>query len=168
MGEAMTTYETALQAIQDAPMSLAISASPWLFPTLETLHVIALALVVGAIANLDLRLLGLAWRRTPVDRLARGLLPLTWGAFGAAVGTGGLMFVSNAATYGVNRAFQIKLALIALAGVNMILFHLTSYRTVGSWGAGGSPPDLARLAGAVSLSLWVAIVALGRWIGFTL
>ncbi|WP_309089518.1 DUF6644 family protein [Phenylobacterium sp.] len=139
-----------------------------MFPTLETAHVVALSLVVGSIAMLDLRLLGLGWRTHPVDRLARQILPWTWWAFSAAIVTGALMFVSNATLYGVNLAFQLKFALIALAGFNMIYFHKTAFARVAEWGGALPTPPAARIAGAASLVFWASVVAAGRWIGFTL
>ena len=152
--------------LQGLSLSTAIAESTWLFPTLETLHVVAIGLVVGTILFVDLRLLGLAWRRDDVRELAGSLLPLTWTAFGLAVGTGGLMFLSNAVRYSGNPAFLVKLALLALAGVNMALFHAGAFRTVERWRTTLPTPVQARAAASLSLVLWVAIVGFGRWIGF--
>ncbi len=145
-----------------------VAVSIWAFPTIETLHVIAVALVVGSIAIVDLRLLGLASRDTAVTRLSREMLRLTWGAFALAVVTGLLMFVSKASSYAVNPYFLSKMGLIAAAGLNMLYFHFVTWKDVDQWDAAETIPVQAKLAGALSLLFWVVVVFLGRVIGFTL
>ncbi|MBL8642311.1 MAG: hypothetical protein JNK21_00145 [Rhodospirillaceae bacterium] len=148
------------------PFAVEIAESAWLFPIIESIHVLALALVVGSIAMVDLRLLGVVAVRTRVTERINHLLPYTWAAFTAAVVSGGLLFSSQAATYCANIHFQLKLGFLALAGINMAVFHLAGYRDVAKWDSDIKPPGSARIAGGVSLSLWVAIVCFGRWIGF--
>ena len=139
-----------------------------LFPTIESVHVLSICLVVGTILAVDLRLLGLAWVRRPAGSVLGSLLPLTWSAFAVAVTSGSLMFISNAAKYLNNDLFVCKMMLIGLAGLNMIAFHLVSVRDLPSWEHSLHPPLKARLAGAISLLLWISVVACGRWIGFTM
>jgi hypothetical protein len=79
-----------------------------------------------------------------------------------------LLFISNAPKYAHNTQFQLKMVLILAAAVNMAIFHLTIYRRVGEWDERASPPAGARIAGASSLGLWLTVVFLGRWVGFTL
>jgi len=143
-----------------------IAQSDWLFPALETVHVLAIALVVGSIAMLDLRLLGLCRKRSGVIELAAETLPWTWVAFAVALLTGSLMFASAATRYLAALPFQMKLALLLAAGINMGVFHLGAYRDVGRWNNQLPTPRPAKIAGALSLSFWVAIVFCGRWIGF--
>jgi hypothetical protein len=140
----------------------------WAFPNLEAVHVIALALVVGTIAVVDLRLLGLASLGSSVSRLCLDVLPWTWGAFILAVTTGSLMFVSHASDYFDNTAFRIKLLLLVAAGLNMLVFQLLTRPGIARWDRDASPPLPARLAGAISLTCWIAVVFFGRWIGFTM
>ena len=161
----MLWIKTLAKQIETTPLGAAISQSAWMFPTIETVHVIAIALVVGSIAILDLRLLGLSWTRRPVSEIADEILPWTWTAFTVAVLTGSLMFVSAASKYAVNPPFLIKMALMALAGLNMAVFHRVSFPRAALWDA--RPPAAARLAGALSLLFWIGIVACGRLIGFT-
>jgi len=78
------------------------------------------------------------------------------------------MFASNANDYFVNTAFRIKLLLLAAAGVNMLVFQLVTYRGVAAWDRDAALPLPARLASAISLTCWVAVVFFGRWIGFTM
>ena len=139
-----------------------------LFPFIESVHVLAVCLVVGSIAVVDLRLLGFASVDRPVGRLMRSILPITVGAFGLAVAAGSLLFISHASKYLENRFFIAKITLIALAGVNMAVLHLIGARNLDQWENDALPPLFARVAGGLSLFLWVSIVACGRWIGFTM
>jgi hypothetical protein len=139
-----------------------------LFPFIESVHVLAFCLVVGSIAVVDLRLLGFASVDRPVGRLMRSILPITVGAFGLAVAAGSLLFISHASKYLENRFFITKITLIALAGVNLAVFHLIGARNLDQWENNALPPPFARVAGGLSLFLWVSVVACGRWIGFTM
>lgn len=152
--------------LENTAMGLALTESEWLFPTIETIHVLALALVFGSIAMLDLRLLGVANRDRGVIQLSGDTLPWTWGAFVVAAITGGLMFVAAATSYYDNVPFRIKLVLLVLAGVNMAVFHLTAYRAVHDWNLSLPTPQAARIAASLSLLFWVSVVVAGRWIGF--
>ncbi len=153
--------------IEESALGIAIAESDWLFPTLETMHVLALTLVVGSIAMLDLRLLGVSSKKLGVMQLTEETLPWTWGAFLVAVVTGALLFTSAATRYYDNVPFRVKMVLLVLAGLNMAIFHLTTYRRVHHWNDSLPPPNLARLAGALSLVFWIGVVVFGRWIGFT-
>jgi hypothetical protein len=139
-----------------------------LFPLIESIHVLAISLVVGSILAVDLRLLGLAWTTRPVSRVTRGILPLTWCAFVIAVMSGGLLLISNATKYLANDYFVAKMILIAIAGVNMLAFHFIGARNQPHWDNEVRPPLAARFAGWLSILLWIAVVTCGRWIGFTM
>jgi hypothetical protein len=154
--------------LQDTTIATAIRENDVLFPWIETVHVIAVVLVVGSISIVDFRLLGLASRDRPVGRLMREILPLTWGAFAVAAIAGSLLFSSKAVDYAHNFFFQGKMILLALAGVNMAVFHAFTGRDTTRRNDAASPPLSARIAGSTSLILWVTVVAFGRWIGFTL
>jgi hypothetical protein len=154
--------------LEDNSLADAIRENDLLFPLIESVHVLAICLVVGSIMAVDLRLLGLAWIKRPVSAVTRGILPLTWGAFAVAVASGFLMFISNATKYLGNGFFVAKLCLIAAAGVNMLVFHFVSAKDQPRWDNQARPPLTARLAGGISVLLWIAVVACGRWIGFTM
>jgi len=151
--------------LQDTPLADAIAVSDLLFPSIETVHVLALSLVVGSIARVDLRLLGFGVGHGPIKRVARQILPLTWISFAIALASGLLLFASNAVKYFDNTAFRLKFALMILAGLNMVVLHLFAWRSIGE--ADARVPLAARVAGALSLLVWVGIVAAGRWVGFT-
>jgi uncharacterized membrane protein YidH (DUF202 family) len=160
--------EAFCQWLYDTPLAEAVRANELLFPWFESVHVLAITLVLGSIAIVDLRLLGIASRGRPVSRLIREVLPVTWCAFAVAVLTGGTLFTSNAVAYSKNFPFQMKMALMLLAGLNMIVFHVVTYRSVGEWDEAPRTPFAARFAGAFSITIWLGIVAFGRWIGFTI
>jgi hypothetical protein len=157
-----------LQSLQDTSIATAIREGETLFPWVECVHVLALTLVIGSIAIVDLRLVGLTSRDRSVVQTTASVLPVTWTAFIFAATTGGLLFASNATTYAHNFYFQVKVALIAVAGVNMAAYHLLLNRGADSWQTAAVTPMRARLVGGVSLCLWIAIAAFGRWIGFTI
>ena len=156
------------ESIEYSPLGITIAESTWMFPTIETIHVIALVTVIGTIALVDLRLVGVKGHALRVSQLAKDTLPWTWGAFVLAAITGGLLFVSKASSYMINPYFLWKMVLLALAGLNMLYFHLTTWRTVDHWELDPSFPGMAKLAGWLSLIFWLGVVFCGRMIGFTL
>jgi hypothetical protein len=156
-----------LEAIRSSGLASAIRDSVVLFPAIESIHVIALTLVFGTIMIVDLRLLGFAWRQRSFQRLSSELLRWTWIAFAVALVTGTLMFISEAEVYFQNLAFRVKMLLLLLAGVNMAAFHLLVQRTAHEWDTAPSTPKAAKVAGALSLALWIGVIVAGRIIGFT-
>lgn len=160
--------EQVLRSIEDMPIATAVREGESWFPWIECAHVLALTVVIGSIALVDLRLIGLASRDRGLVQTTATVLPVTWLAFTCAVLTGGLLFASNATTYAHNFYFQVKMALIALAGVNMAAYHLFLNRGSEAWHTAAQTPVRARIVGALSLCLWIAIAAFGRWIGFTI
>jgi len=159
-----------LSAIEDWPISAVMRGetpgTEWVFPIVETLHVMAFTIVVGSIAMVDLRLLGVASRNSAVSRLTKEVLPWTWAAWIVAAACGTLLFLAKAGTYAGNLQFRLKFVCMGLAALNMLVFHLGAYRQVAHWDL-GRPPASAKVAGALSMSLWIAVVFFGRWIGFT-
>lgn len=160
------TFAGIFQWIQNLPYAVAIRESGWLFPTVETVHVIALSLVVGSIGMMDLRLLGVSSRDRAVSEVSAQVLPWTWGAFGTAAITGFLLFSSAAVRYAGLNVFRAKMLLLLMAGINMGIFHLVTYGSVSHWDNEVRTPRAARIAGALSLVFWIGVVACGRWMGF--
>ena len=161
--------ENALAWLQSTWIATAVAENDILFPWIESVHVLAIVLVVGTISIVDLRLLGVASLDISARRLMRDVIPYTWGAFAIAAITGSLMFSSDATHYAHNRLFQIKLVMLALAGINMAVFHLVGERDIERWEAPGkTTPVAAKAAAAISLAVWIAVVSLGRGTGFTM
>ena len=161
--------DRALQWLQTTRIASLIAENDILFPWIESVHVLAVVLVVGTISIVDLRLLGLASLEIGVRRVVRDVIPYTWGAFAVAAITGSMMFSSDATHYGHNRLFQAKLAMLALAGLNMAAFHWIGARDIERWDAPGkSTPIVAKAAATISLLVWITVVSLGRGTGFTM
>jgi uncharacterized membrane protein len=157
-----------LETLQAWSWAVFIHKTAWAFTTVEVVHVFAVSLVLGTIAIVDLRLLGFASTKRPVAELSRQVLPFTWAAFVLAVIAGSLLFTSRATEYFVNPVFWIKMALIAVAGINMMIFEFITVRDVQKWNLDPTPPPRARLAGGISIASWVLVIVFGRLIGFTL
>jgi hypothetical protein len=159
-------FDHFLHWLEATSPAIAISESSWLFPGIETVHVLALAMVVGSITMVDLRLLDFNLRDRPAGELIAEVLPWTWISFVVAVCSGAVLFSSNASHYWGTVPFRAKMLVIALAGLNMLVFHATIYRSVDVWGREPRTPRAAKVSGAISLALWIGVVTLGRWIGF--
>lgn len=136
-------------------------------PIVEAIHVLAAAMVFGTILIVDLRLLGYPDSRKSFRQIEHELLRWTWLAFVLAVITGAMLFAANANTYFHNTAFRLKMVALLLAGVNMAVFQLVTFRGVANWDKDVRTPGPARLAGAASIVIWVAVIFVARWIGFT-
>jgi hypothetical protein len=152
--------------LHDTPFATTIRENSFLFPWIESVHVLALTLVVGSISIVDLRLLGIASVNRSIASLTGEVLPFTWTAFLIALLTGSALFSSHAVGYAQNLQFRMKMLLLALAGINMLVFHLVLMRGTERWSESGATPGRGKVAGLISLLLWIGIVAFGRWIGF--
>ena len=161
--------DAVLRWLEATSMATAIREGASYFPWIEALHVLAIVVVVGSIAILDLRLLGLASKDRSVERLMADTLPCSQAAFAVAATTGALLFCSRAIDYAHNPYLQLKLVFLVLAGINVALFHLLGSKGLQIW---GTPPNRtplrAKIAGGASLLLWIGVIVCGRWIGFTL
>jgi uncharacterized protein DUF6644 len=166
-GNAVVDIHALLASLEGSGLATRIRDSLFIFPLLESIHVIGLTLVFGTILILDLRLLGLASTGRSVQRIASEILTWTWAAFALTAVTGALMFITNAAVYYDNVFFRAKAALLVLAGINMVVFEVTDRRKIHDWDRAPSAPPAGRLVAVLSLLIWVAIIVAGRMIGFT-
>ena len=156
------------RALEQTSFATAIREGSLLFPWIESIHVLAIVTVVGSISIIDMRLLGVPAHKLGVRRLVREILPITWVAFAIAVTTGFLLFSSAALKYSAIWTFQAKILIIALAGLNMLFFHLVTFRSIHLWDELMDTPLAAKIAGGSSLLLWMSVIVLGRWTGFLL
>ena len=155
-----------VEAAQNSALSEWMRTSLKAVAIINALHVMSIVTVFGTIFIVDLRLIGYPNVRRSFMQMHHELLRWTWGAFGVAFVTGVLMFMVNAVTYHRNTAFWLKMGTMVLAGINMLVFELVTARSAATWDKGVVPPTAARLAGALSIVLWVAVIVFGRWIGF--
>jgi hypothetical protein len=157
---------TPMGAIEMSALGVAMRQSLWLYPIVEIVHLTGIALLFGSIAVLDLRLLGLS-RAVPVTRLARHVLPWTAGAFLLIVPSGLMMFVAHAGDFVQSEVFVLKMSLILAAGANAAVFHAGVFRGAAEWDVQRMPPPAARVAAALSLLLWIAVISCGRLLAYT-
>ncbi|MGQ0676440.1 MAG: DUF6644 family protein [Rhodospirillales bacterium] len=151
-------------ALQESAVGEAMRQWLLLYPLVEIVHLVGIALLVGSIVCLDLRLMGLR-RKLPASFTAQHLLPVTVAGLCLVVASGSLLFTTEAASLFHNPAFRVKLILIALGGVNAALFHLGPWRRVAAW-EHARPPLSARLGGAASMGLWIGVLTCGRLIAY--
>ena len=156
-----------LKWLEASGLATKIRESLFLFPLIESTHVFGLAMVFGTIAIIDLRLLGVASAQRPFGRMASDILKWTWTAFALTVLTGALMFITNAPVYYHNAFFRTKMLLLALTGINMLVFELTAGRTIQGWDKAPSAPRAGKAVAVLSLAMWIAIIFMGRLVGFT-
>lgn len=154
------------QWLENTTLSSAIRESVWVFPIIETTHVLMLALSVGIIATIDLRLAGIVMRGESATELSGQLLPWALGGFLTMFVTGVFLFISMPMKCYNSIFFTIKMALLVLSGLNALIFHLTIYRSMAEWDKAIVPPLRARLAGLLSLVLWMGVIAAGRTMAY--
>ena len=156
-----------LRSLESSGLAAWLRGSLYAFPLIESLHVIGLTMVFGTVVIIDLRLLGLASAVRPFGTLASETIKWTWAAFALTATTGALMFSTNALSYYQNLQFRFKMSLLVLAGLNMLVFTRTAGRTVDRWNTDRAAPLSGKLAAIFSLLIWIGVIFLGRWVGFT-
>lgn len=154
------------QWVYHTHLSVYIRESIWFYPILNVLHCAGILSVAGTILVVDLRLLGLGMRRSTVSNVIGQVLPWTLGGFCFMALTGSLLAWSEPVRLYRSLFFPWKLAFLAAAGLNALVFHLGIYRGVGAWDSDTLTPARARVAGAVSILCWICVIAAGRAVGY--
>ena len=152
--------------LADSSWSTGLHESRYAYDLIESVHVWTLCLFFGLAVMFDLRLLGWTMRKVPVSEMSRRLLPLTVVGFAIMVISGTLLFIAIPLRTYQNIFFRVKMVMLMLAGLNVWIFHSGVYRRVATWDVASAPPRAARVAGALSLVLWVCIVLSGRMIAY--
>ncbi|WP_434674352.1 DUF6644 family protein [Pseudomonas sp. R1-15] len=155
-----------MDRLADSSLALAMRDELWLYPLVEVLHIIGFSVLVGAVVMFDLRVLGLS-KAIAVTALARHLLTWAVGALLLIVPAGLMMFSAHPQDFAGNNVFILKLSLIAAAGINALLFHVGTHRSVEQWNTGQKAPGLARVQALVSIALWIAVILCGRLLAYT-
>lgn len=157
----MTQLErSVVQWFADAWLGPAIMRIPWLFPTLETLHFIAVCVLFGSLLLVDLRLLGYLRGFRPGATFP--YLGLTIGAFLVLLMTGLGFFFTNPFNYWSNPVFQFKVVLIILGGINAVVFTLVEHRKLVVAGPNYETDPFTRVAAILSLGMWTLVLFAGR------
>jgi uncharacterized membrane protein len=146
--------------------SIALHESLYMYPLVESTHVLALTLFVGLAVMLDLRLLGLTLKNVPVSEMLDRVLPWTKVGFVIMIATGALLFYAIPVRNYQNIFFRVKVIMLLLAGLNVWIFHWRVERRVADWDLDPVPPKAARVAAVISIALWAAIIVAGRMIAY--
>ncbi|MEY4933026.1 MAG: hypothetical protein RLZZ403_1346 [Pseudomonadota bacterium] len=156
------------QSLQDTEFAIALSSSGYIYPLIEGTHVLSLALAVGTILWIDLRLAGFILRGQSFTRLYAASMPVILVGFASMLVTGVLLFVARAADVWGSGYFRVKLILLFLCLGNVLVYHFIVNRDVAAWDTDAVPPLRARLAGLASLVLWFSVVAVGRLMAYNI
>jgi hypothetical protein len=154
------------QWLEDSQFGTALHESTYMFPLIETTHVLGLAVSVGLILMTDLRLVGAFMRDQPVSEVTVQLKGWMWSGFAVMFATGALLFWSEAAKCYTSPTFRWKIVFLFLAGLNALVFETTVGRAVSSWGALSVLPSRAKFAGWASLICWTGVILFGRWTAY--
>lgn len=155
-----------LEWLGNTAWSITLVESYYVWPLVESAHVVTLALFVGTAIMMDLRLIGIAFPGVPASSFIDRLLPWTRIGFGIMVATGLLLFYSSPLRYYNNLFFRIKFAMLFIAGLNIWLFHSRIHKSIQTWDDALTPPRAARVAGVLSIALWTGVVFSGRLVAY--
>lgn len=162
----MSLLSHLIHALYEAPLPTALRESEYAFPIIQTVHVLGVAAMAGTIAVVDLNVLGLVLRKQRPARVVSDVLPITWVGFALAALSGTALFVAQSEKIYGNIFLQLKFVLLLFAGLNVIVFHRVTRKSIESWGEIASPSAAAKASAAASLLLWALIIAAGRYIAY--
>jgi len=157
--------ETVVNWLAETPGSIALHESLYMYAYVETAHVMGIMLFVGTIAMVDLRLIGVSFRQTPISEMLHRVLPWTVAGFIVMVITGVLLFYAIPVRTYHSVWFRLKLILLLAGAINIFMFHRRVEREKGQWDLGPVPHG-AKVAAVVSLSVWGSIIVFGRFIAY--
>src|ERR1700722_16848263 len=159
------TLNQICQWIDQTALSQAIQATNWVVPTVQTIHILAIAVVASSALMIDLRLIGVFWANRPMNAVSSRFLPLVWWPLLVLMATGSLMIIAEPARSLKNPAFQLKMVLLIAALVVTGLFQVLQRRNTAFGDAAGPRASAVTLA-VVSILLWSSIIFAGRWIAY--
>jgi hypothetical protein len=142
-----------------------IIGSVWLYPIVQSLHVLSIVLFLGVNVMVDMRVLGLSLRSVRVTEMLAEALPWTTPAAFLTLGTGMVLFIAEPQRFLENPFFRIKLLALVLATVNLLVFHAAIYSRVEDWDE-DAPPRAARVSAAISLTLWAIVLIASRLVAY--
>jgi hypothetical protein len=146
--------------------SVAMHESIWMFPIVESVHVLGLCLFLGIAVLWDLRLLGVTFGDVPALDMNKVLMPWMWIGAVVMVLSGIAVYLNDPIRYYNNVFFRLKAVMLVLAVLNAWVFEIGIFRRIADWERDRRTPVTARLAGVASLVLWAAIVIAGRMIAY--
>jgi hypothetical protein len=143
-----------------------LQESVWVYPLVESVHVLGITVFLGLNVMLDLRILGLTLRRVAVSEVASYVLPWVSPSALVTLATGMLLFLEDAARFAANPFFDLKVAALVFAVINLLIFQLTVYSRIDDWDAQPTPPLAARVSAGLSLALWAIVLAASRLVAY--
>lgn len=154
------------QWIQNTGLATSIRQSTLAFPIIEGTHVLSLAISVGIVMFLDLRLLGFAFRDVPISRLMKQVGPWMIGGMAIMVLTGLLLFFAQAKNAYSNISFRIKMILLVLAAINAVVYQIKYFPRMADWDLSEFVPGGVKAIAWISLIFWFAIIVMGRTMAY--
>jgi len=148
------------------PVSQTIQNVEWIIPMVQSVHIIAIAIVMSSVLMVDLRLMGLVGQSQPISGLARRFVPWVWWSLVALLLTGSVLIAAEPRRDLLNPVFQAKMALLLVAILVTAFFQETVRRNMAFWDQSPSRRASAWLTAVASLTVWIAIVGCGRWIAY--
>jgi hypothetical protein len=151
--------------LENTSIAVSLRQSIWLYPSVEIVHIVGFAILVGAAILYDMRLLGFS-KRIPVIDASNYLAFWAKLSFIAIVPSGVLLFMVDASSYVSNIAFQLKLIFLFAAIVNAVIFQLFTFKSVDKWNHKTTTPLGAKVAAILSIIFWVMVISGGRFIAY--
>jgi hypothetical protein len=164
----MSDVPAIIHWMQNSDIGTGIRESIWLFPIVETTHVLALALSVGVLIWFDLRLMGWGMKHEPVSQIHKQVMPFAFVGFAIMMLTGVLLFWSEAEKCYLSGFFRLKVLFLVLAALNAGIFELGTKKSIEDWDKYPVPPPKARMAGLISILSWTAVIVAGRATAYNL
>ena len=168
LGDYFAPLQNLANYVAELPTSVQLRESQYVMPWVFVLHVVSMCMFAGTILMMDLRLLGVGHMQTPFSQVQRRLFPYQMGAMLFSSATGLALVWGNPLNYVTNIIFWVKMLAMVTAGLNALAFHFITEYTLVDWDAGRTPPSAAKLAGWVSIVLWVNVIVSGRLIPYAL
>jgi hypothetical protein len=162
----MPTVASFCDWLAQTPASLLIQTVNWIIPAVQSVHILAVAIVMSSAVLVDLRLLGLAGTDQPISAVARRFMPWIWFAVLALLTSGTLLVIGEPRRDLLNPVFVAKMALLAATVLMTALFQITLSRKMLAWDAAATRRRGPALFAIASLALWVAVLVCGRWIAY--
>jgi hypothetical protein len=154
-----------LSWLESSALAVWVRESIWAYPAIETAHILGFTVLVGSAIMFDLRLLGCT-RSLPVSAAARHLLRWSRLSLAVVVPTGLMLFIAQATQTWANAAFRLKLLLLAVAGLNALVFHLWTFKSIEQWEQRTTPPLRAKISALLSIIVWAGVITCGRLIAY--
>ena|SRR5262245_17912135 len=162
----MDSVEKFVTWLSETASSVALHESLYMYPIIESIHVIAITLFVGTIAMVDLRLLGLSFRDVPVSTMTSRVLPWTVAGFVVMIVTGLLLFYAIPVRTFHSVWFRTKMIFLLVAFINIWFFHRYVRRDQPKWDTRAVPPLGSRISAVISLTVWLTVIVMGRFIAY--